>query len=590
MSRNAVCLLSFVVLLGLAPRAGAGLIAWWTLDEGTGTTVHDAGGNGLDGTFQGNPKWVEGVANGAVDFDGSSSIDFGTTPKLQLTTGITIACWIKPASFGGERGFCGRDGEYAFKSSGTQLRFTTPGILDHTGTTTTLQAGKWQHVAATFKPGQPEGLVFYIDGIEAQKLTASAMNAGTGPFRIGTNQWSEAYIGAIDEMRIYDRVLTAAQIKEVYDGGSPSFGKAGNPNPADGALAVGMPLLQWTAGENALFHSVYLGTSPDLTEANLIASRQVSVMAYYMAGLQPGSTYYWRVDEIEKDGVTVHTGDVWSFVAQGLTAYYPQPPDGSVDAPQTPVLTWQPGQLAIGHHLYFGTDANAVTQGSAEVDKGDLADPTFTPEALDSLTTYYWRVDETIAGGSLKAGPVWQFTTCLTVDNFESYTDEAGNCIFDVWIDGYATGLSGSMVGYGQAPFAEQQIVHGGLQSMPLEYNNVAAPYYSEAELDFGSAQDWTVDDAGMLVLYVRGQAGNAPAQLYVALEDASQHVAVATYPEPAITTTTQWTQWKVPLSSFTGVSLAKVRKLYLGVGDRDAPAAGGSGLLYIDDIGLTKP
>jgi hypothetical protein len=589
MSRKFMGLVTLTVLFGLAPLTQAGLIGWWTLDEGTGTTVGDASGNGNDGTFQGTPTWVPGVINGALSVDGTSSVTVATTPKLQIAGSVTITCWINPTSFGGERGFCGRDLNYAFKSSGTQLRFTTPGILDHTGANTTLTAGTWQHVAATFEPGQSQGLVFYINGVEAQKLTASAMSQGSGPFHIGTNQWGEAYIGMIDDVRIYDRVLTAGQIREVFNGGTPSFNKAINPSPADGSLAVAMPLLQWGAGDNALLHNVYVGTSPDLTEANLVASRQPFTMLYYVQGLQPGATYYWRVDEIEKDGTTVHTGDVWTFVAQALTAYYPTPADGAVDASPSGALTWLPGQAATKHHVYFGDSSDAVQQGAADVDKGEVTDPTFTPGALESLTTYYWRVDETVVGGEVKTGPVWSFTTCLPVDDFESYTDDEGSRIYETWIDGWTNG-TGSTVGNTQAPFAEQTIVHAGLQSMPLDYNNVNSPFYSEAEREFAATQDWTAGGVDTLILWVHGQAGNAPSQLYIAVEDASKKVSVAAYPDTALMGAAQWIQWKIPLSSLGDVNLAKVKKLYIGVGDRTAPAAGGSGRIFLDDIELTKP
>jgi len=75
-----------------------------------------------------------------------------------------------------------------------------------------------------------------------------------------------------------------------------------------------------------------------------------------------------------------------------------------------------------------------------------------------------------------------------------------------------------------------------------------------------------------------------------VAAEDASKKVAVVAHPDAAITGTAKWAEWKIPLSSFTGVNLAKVKKLYLGVGDRANPAAGGSGRIYIDDIRLVMP
>ena len=206
------------------------------------------------------------------------------------------------------------------------------------------------------------------------------------------------------------------------------------------------------------------------------------------------------------------------------------------------------------------------------------------------MTTYYWRVDEILVDGKVQAGPVWSFTTCLPVDDFESYTDDLGGAIFDTWIDGLTNGLSGSTVGNSTAPFAEQTVVHGGLQAMPLDYNNVNTPFYSEAEREFTSAQNWTVSGADTLELYIRGRVGNAPTQLYVAIEDASAKSASVAYPNTAITTSGKWTQWKIPLTDFAGVNPAKIKKIYIGLGDKSKPAKGGTGRLYIDDIGVIKP
>jgi hypothetical protein len=365
--------------------------------------------------------------------------------------------------------------------------------------------------------------------------------------------------------------------------------KANRPDPADGAAKVTFPLLKWSPGQTAALHEVYFGTSPD---ALTLMGRQPLTLYYHIPGVQPGTTYYWRVDEVEADGVTVHTGDLWSFLTQALTAYYPTPVDKANDATGAPTLSWLPGVGAVKHHLYFGDSLDAVTQAAAGVDKGILEQTTFAPGALESLKTYYWRVDEILTGDVVKAGSVWSFTTVLSVDDFESYTDDlaAKTTIFDVWIDGLTNGLSGSTVGYGNAPFAEQKIVHGGKQSMPLDYSNVATPFYSEAEREFTPAEDWTADGVGTLILYVRGKAGNDPASLYIRLEDSSRQTAIVARSDAQVATSVKWTQWKIPLSSFTGVNLARIKKLCIGVGDRAEPKAGGRGLLYVDDICLAKP
>jgi len=363
------------------------------------------------------------------------------------------------------------------------------------------------------------------------------------------------------------------------------------PSPTDGAIGVFMPLLSWTKGDDAILHNVYLGKTADLTPANAVASNFPVTLYYHVQGLDPGAQYYWRVDEVDIAG-KVTTGFVWSFVMQAVTAYYPAPANGAVDVSPTGALTWQPGLAAIKHRVYLGTSLDAVTQGAAGTDKGETVAATFTPTALDSAATYYWRVDELGDGGAVKTGPVWSFTTYLPVDDFESYTDDmnAKTTIFDTWIDGYADGLSGSTVGNDPAPFAERSIVRSGAQSMPMRYDNTKAPFYSEAYQEFTPVRNWTVSEVTELRLDFRGNAANGAGALYVVVMDSSNKSAVVTHPDPAAVTTTAWTQWKIPLSSLTGVNLAKVKRLYIGVGDKASPKAGGAGKIYVDDIRVTKP
>jgi len=232
-----------------------------------------------------------------------------------------------------------------------------------------------------------------------------------------------------------------------------------------------------------------------------------------------------------------------------------------------------------------------VTQGTAEADKGVLTETTFAPAALENVTTYYWRVDETVPGGTIRTGPVWSFTTVLPVEDFESYTDEEGNRIYETWIDGW-TNNTGSTVGYVQAPFAEQVIVSEGSQSMPLDYNNVNSPFYSEAKRQFASAQDWTMGGTSALVLHIHGRMTNAPAPIYVSIADASNGTGVVAHPDTTILTKNQWTEWTIPLSEFAaaGVDLTRIKEMSIGVGDPANPAQGGAGLIYIDEICLTRP
>ena len=80
----------------------------------------------------------------------------------------------------------------------------------------------------------------------------------------------------------------------------------------------------------------------------------------------------------------------------------------------------------------------------------------------------------------------------------------------------------------------------------------------------------------------------NSAQNLYVAVQDSAGKVAVVT--DATAVNAAAWVEVQMPLSSFTGVSMTKVKKMYIGVGDRNSPVADGTGLLFIDDIRVTKP
>jgi len=189
--------------------------------------------------------------------------------------------------------------------------------------------------------------------------------------------------------------------------------KATNPRPANGATGVTLPLLQWTRGATAVWHDVYVGTNPQPGPAELVASRQPTVLSiyFYVPGLKPGTTYYWRVDEVEADKTTIHTGDVWSFTAQALTASNPTPADAATGVDPSVKLTWLPGDRAVLHNVYFGTVETLVAQGAADAFKGKQVAPAYDPGILQLGTTYYWRIDEVAVDGMVSAGAVWRFTT-----------------------------------------------------------------------------------------------------------------------------------------------------------------------------------
>ncbi|MCU0917935.1 MAG: hypothetical protein MUC88_25740 [Planctomycetes bacterium] len=192
------------------------------------------------------------------------------------------------------------------------------------------------------------------------------------------------------------------------------------------------------------------------------------------------------------------------FSSVPVQAWSPQPANGAAGVPVDTTLAWRPGREAGSHRVFLGTDQAAVAAGTAPAQT--VTDHGFTPGALDFGTTYYWKVNE--VNTVTYPGDVWSFTTAqyAVIDDFESYTDDEGGRIYETWIDGWTNG-TGSVVGYLQAPFAERTIIHGGKQAMPMEYNNIKTPYYSEAARTFDTPQDWTGSGADTFSLFYRGRA-----------------------------------------------------------------------------------
>jgi hypothetical protein len=589
-----------------------GLVSHWMLDDGAGSVALDSVGNN-HGTLQGDAAWAEGYVAGAILLDGAGDyIDCGNSATFNITDAVTLAAWVQAKgdfAYPDWSGIIMRGGAnidtfalYYHKGSerlGFKTTGTTPNWLaTATGAAKAIFDGEWHHTAATYD-GKTK--IIYLDGVQAGNATASGkIETSTGRVLLGagrdTNPPTLYVAGWIDDARIYSRALSLADVKELI----PPKLQARQPNPADGANGVLVPLFGWTAGDTAVLHDVYMGKSPDLGPANIVAFHTRATVIWAEVTLEPGVTYYWRVDEIEADGETVHAGNIWSFTVMALMAYRPNPADGAPDASTTPNLTWLPGQGAIQHHVYFGGSSDAVSQGAPETDKGirALADANFAPGMLDALTTWYWRVDEILPDKTVRPGPVWSFTTYLLVDDFESYTDEIGQRIFQTWLDGVGYtepttvpgNGSGSTVGYALPPFAEQKIVHGGKQSMPMDYNNVDAPNYSAAQRTFSPPADWTVNGATTLVVFLRGKTTNKPTTLYLSIEDASSQSARTEPFDQAMVTRAQWTEWRIPISLFTalGVDMTGVKQVKIGVYD-NVGAGSATGTLYIDDIRVIR-
>ena len=370
---------------------------------------------------------------------------------------------------------------------------------------------------------------------------------------------------------------------------------ASSPVPADGAESVAVDArLVWAPGFEAKLHAVYFGD--DFNYVNSAAGGLLGGDTFFMppGPLELAKTYYWRVDEF--DSPNTYKGAVWSFRTEG-TAADPIPAKSAVDVSPTPILNWTAASLAASHEVYFGADADAVTNAgkSSPEYKGakSLGEEMYDAGRLDLQTTYYWRVDEVndTQPGSPWIGNVWSFTTgdFLVVDDFEAYNDldppdPASNRIFDKWIDGFGTSTNGALVGNDLPPYAEQTVVHGGAQSMIYRYDNAGKT--SEATLTLVYPRDWTEQGVTKLILWCRGTSANAADRMFVALNGTS----VVYHDDASATQITGWNQWVIDLQAFAGVNLANVNTITIGIGTKNAPSpGGGTGTMYFDDIQLIR-
>ena len=722
MCRKLIAVIFYFLILSLVltSTARADLVAHWRFDETSGTIAHDASGNGHDGTITGDPKWGAGKIGGALEFNGTGDVvELGAFDVVG--PGITLAGWLKPNSFGINDGRVltkadewGENDHWWMLSTISEageirLRFRLK-TTDGQNTTTLIassgvvEVGEWQHAAATW---DGTTMRLYLNGEEVGSTakggdavaTDASVNASIG------SQPSEAYAtdishinkffhGFLDDVRLYNGALSQDEIQILMEasGGYPfAFG----PTPADGTVYPDTWVnISWSPGDFAVSHDIYMGDNFDDVNAGAESTFQVNQTGTFMVvgfpgfpfpdGLVPGTTYYWRIDEVndtepnspwigpvwsfsippttayvpdpadgaesvnlnvelswtagfgaklhtvyfgdnfddisnatgglplgtatyspgmlelaktyywrvdEFDIVETYKGNVWSFTTEGAVAAL-NPANGAVDVTQTPILTWTPGVNGASHEIYFGSDASSLElKGS-----GNLGSESYEPGLLEWNTTYYWRVDEANStnADSPWTGPLWSFTTAnfLIVDDMESYndldeTDPGSNRIYLAWLDGFENpAINGSVVGNFDPPFAEQTIVHSGLQSMPMAYDNAVGK--SEATLTLTSNRDWTVKGVDTLTIWYRGSSGNAAENLYVALNGN----AVVNNDNPDAAARTSWTEWNIPFQAFAdqGVNLANVTSITLGLGNKNNPVAGGSGMMYFDDIRLYTP
>jgi len=331
MIRKLMSLVILALLLSLVGSAYGDLVARWRFDEGEGTTAYDATGSGHDAEIYGDPAWVTGMYGLALDLDGSN--DYAQTDNLEgLPVGTepgSLTAWARTDSVGsgwawiisyGNSGtnnarFLGRNGS-TFYIGGYGNDISHAGFWE---------IGEWHHVAQTF---DGTTAIAYGDGVEVARED-KAWNTQEVTLMMGQqiSPAGEMWSGAIDDVRVYDHVLTVDELQLVM---ANQGVEASQPNPGDNETDVlrDTTSISWGSGVDATAHDVYFGTDLDAVSSadranpmGVLVSQNQTETTYPMDGILPyGQTYYWRIDEVQTDG-TIIQGYVWAFTVE--TELYP---------------------------------------------------------------------------------------------------------------------------------------------------------------------------------------------------------------------------------------------------------------------------
>ncbi len=401
--------------------ATSGLVAAYSFNEGSGTTVADSSGNGNNGTVSGATWTSSGKYGGALSFNGKSSrVVVNDSASLHLSGGMTLEAWVSPTSVPTYwQDVIYKQNDIYFLEAGSSLSKNPPAVgatfSSHgdqfLAGTSTLPANQWTHLAATYDGAT---LQLYVNGVQvASRAMSDTVTSSSSPLQIGGDSaFGQYFKGIIDEVRVYNRALAPAEIQNdmtvaisqaVLDTQAPTApsnltGTSSGPNQIN---------LSWTASTDNVGVTGYLlerCTGSGCTSFAQIATPTTAT--YSNTGLTASTSYSYRVRATDAAGNL----SGYSNIASVATPAAPDttPPSAPSNFSATPASTTQINLLWTASTDNVGVTGYLLERclGSGCTTFSQIASPTVTSYSdtgLTASTSYSYRVRATDAAGNLSA-------------------------------------------------------------------------------------------------------------------------------------------------------------------------------------------
>jgi hypothetical protein len=488
--------------------ANAELVGWWKFDEGSGDTAFDSSGNDYHAQIRGTPNWGNGAPGfaGALDFSETIGANCGDFDPTGGTGVFTLTLWCLWDGTPGTQHFITKSNAWGADTMMFQVEvkggdsnadrtdrlalayqgFSPQAILHE------VPKNEWAHMALVFDGTNATG---YLNGVDETGPQPAGIGAYVeAPVLIGVT-WNDTRVfqGFLDDMRLYDHALEQSEILSIMEGSAGQIQTAYGPDPGDGDLLTQTwANLSWMPGPSAVTHDIYIGDNfDDVNEGaeGTFAGNQTDTFIVVgfpgfpiPDGLVPGTTYYWRIDEVnEAEPNSPWKGKVWNFSIAPKTAYEPVPVDGAESVETNVQLSWTGGFGAKLHTVYFGETFEEVNNATGGPTQGSA---TYSPGPLKRATTYYWRVDEFDVVDTYK-GDVWSFTTegaVTPLDPPNGAVDVTQTPVL-TWTPGLGATHE---IFFGSDPGALEKKASG----------NLGSESYEPGTLEWNTTYYWRVDEA----------------------------------------------------------------------------------------------